>query len=144
MKRESTHITPIQYALGLNRMLGTLHRCTRLQGVEGLIKGPPIVCFILRDFKGKSMSCVIDYFQSVCVGNFLDATHITWLTIAMYWHDSCSLGGDSCLYFVRIHIASTRININKHGLTAIPPNAMGGSDKTIGRRYHLARYTQSL
>ena len=46
-------------------------------------------------------------------------------------HDGCGLGGDGGLNLFGVDATGFFLNIHKDGLTAIPPDAMGGGDKAI-------------
>ncbi len=59
-------------------------------------------------------------------------------------HNRRSMGRNSRLYLIGIHIARLGVNIHKNGFDTIPPQSMCGGNKRIGRGYHLTRNAQGL
>ena len=92
----------------------------------------------------KGMSSIVDHLQSIFIGNLLDLLHLHRLAIAMHRHNCSSLGGNSSLNLIGINTASFLLNINKHRLATIPPNAMSCGHKAIWCSDYLSRNTQSL
>ena len=104
----------------------------------------PIQYALASHFNAESMCCIVDYLKTILIGNFLNSIHLDRLTIAMYWHDGCGLGGDGCLDLIGVDAAGLLFDIDKHRLAAIPPDAVGGGHETIGSGNHLTRDTQCL
>ena len=90
------------------------------------------------------MGGIINHLQSVFVSDILYCLRIAWLSIHMDWHDSRRPRSDGCLYLVRIHIARSRIDVNKHRFAAIPPDAVCSSNEAIWRSYNFSSYAQRL
>ena len=87
---------------------------------------------------------IIDDLESVGVGYFLDALGIAGVPIHMHRHDRRGVGRDCRLDFFGIQIACFLVNINENGLDSVPPEGVGGGDKTIGCRDDLARDAHRL
>ena len=68
----------------------------------------------------KGVCGVVNDFQVINVGDFLDGLDITGMSITVNWHDRRGLGRYRGFYFGRVNIESLRTNIDKHGLDAVP------------------------
>ena len=80
----------------------------------------------------ESVCRIVDYFQPVLVGYFLYSFIVAGFAVAVYRKDGGSLGRDGFFYPVGVNAAVRRVYIHKDGFQPIPPDAVGGSHKTIG------------
>ena len=96
------------------------------------------------DFDAKSVGRVVDDAQAVLVGNRLDFSSSAGLTIDMHRHDGRCARSDGRLDAIGVDAARRRVDIDKHGLDAIPPDGMGGGYKTIGGGDDLAADVERL
>lgn len=145
---ETEVLQVINTALGFR--IGHNH-CTALDGIVHLggmeTERTHIACFEDRlavHFHAESVGGIVDNFESVGIGNMLNTLGITGLTIDVNRHDSRSMGRDSRLNLIGIHIARLGVDIHKDGFDTIPPKGVRGSDKRIRCSNHLARNTQRL
>ena len=95
-------------------------------------------------FYAEGMGGVVDYFQAVLIGYLLYTLRIAWLAVDVYRHYGCCLGCDGGLYLVGVDVARAWVDVNEHGLYAVPPKGVGGCNEAVRSGDHLARYAQSL
>ena len=139
MEAQRAHIAPVEYRLGLYGLQLSLDGSARLQCIARLIKSSLIVGLMLRNFESKSMSCVVDDFETIGVGNLLDTAYIAGLAVAVHGHDGRGTRCDGSLNLLGIEITCARVDIDKDRLAARPPNTMCGGHKTIGGCNDLTR-----
>ncbi len=92
----------------------------------------------------EGMGGVIDDAQAILVGNLLDLPGAARLAIHMDGHDGCGARRDGRLDSVGINAARRRVNINEHGLDAVPPQRVGRCHEAVGRGDDLAADVQRL
>ena len=90
------------------------------------------------------MGGIVDDFQTILVGYFLDAFRITRFAIDMHGHNGRGLRSNGSFDLVRIDVAGFGINIHKHRLDTVPPQGMGSSYKTVGGGDDFTRDAQGL
>lgn len=95
-------------------------------------------------FYAEGMSSVIDYLQPVLIGNLLYALRVTRLAIDMHGHYGRGLRRYGSLYLVGVDVACTRVDVNEHGLDAVPPKGVGCGNEAVRSCDYLARYAQCL
>ena len=144
MERESAHIAPIQDTFGLYFLIFSFNRNTWFKCISSFVKCTLIIDFVLWNFQSESMSSIIYNLQAVYICNFLDATNITWFTIAMYRHNGCRLWGYSRFNLFGIEITGTWIDIYKYRLATSPPDRMSSGYETIWSGNYLASDPQCL
>ena len=96
------------------------------------------------DLDTKGMGRIVDDLQAILVGDGLDGIHIHRLAVAVHGHNGSGLGRDGGLNLLRVYAAGLLLNIHEHGTTAVPPDAVGGGHKTVGRGDDFARDTERL
>ena len=62
----------------------------------------------------------------------------------MHRHDGCCLWSDGSLDAVRVNVTCGWVNVNEHGLDAVPPQGVGGRYKAVRGGDDLARDSQRL
>ena len=92
----------------------------------------------------KGVSGVVDDFQSIVVGNFLDTIHITGVAVAVHRHDGGSLRGDGGLDPVRVEVERDRVDVHKHRFDTVPQQRMGSRHERIWCGDDFARDAQGL
>ena len=73
-----------------------------------------------RVLHAKGVGSVVNDFEVVVVGNFLNGLHITRIAIAMHGHDGRGLRGDGSLDFCRVKVKRARVYVDEYGLNPIP------------------------
>ena len=96
------------------------------------------------DFHTKGMGCIVDDLQAILVGDVLNCLGVAWFAIDMHRHYRRCPWRNGSLNLVWIHIACSRVNVNKHWLATVPPDTMRGCHEAIRCRYHLASDTERL
>ena len=76
---------------------------------------------------------VINDLQTINVGDFLDALHITGGAINVHGHNRCRVGGDCRFNLFGIDVSGFFFYVNEHRFESVPPDGVGRSDKTIRR-----------
>jgi hypothetical protein len=66
------------------------------------------------------MGCIVDNFQVVFVGNFLNASDIAGGSIYVHGHDGSSAWSDGLFNLVRINITRHRIDIYEYRFDSVP------------------------
>lgn len=99
---------------------------------------------LAADLHAKCMSGIVDDLQAIAVCNLLNAHGIAGLAVDMHRHDGRCFGGDGRLYLLGVEIASGRVDVNKDGLDAVPPQRVGGGHKAVRRGDDLARDAEGL
>ena len=92
----------------------------------------------------KCVGSIIDDLQAILVSNLLNLLHLDRLAIAVHRHDGRGLGRDGSLDLVGVKATGFLLNIHEHGTAAVPPDAVGGGHKAVGRGDDFARDTQCL
>ena len=82
-------------------------------------------------FHTKCMSCIVDDFQAIPIGNSLNLVHLAGFAITTHGHNGSGFWCNSSLYLFRINTTSFFLNIHKHRTTTVPPNAVSSSHKAI-------------
>ena len=92
----------------------------------------------------ESMGGVVDDFQPIGVGYFLDARRVTRPPVHVHRHDGRRAGRDGGLYPFRVEVARLGVDVHEHGLDAVPPQGVGRGHEAERRGDHLARDAQGL
>lgn len=92
----------------------------------------------------EGMGGIVDNFETVFIGDGLDARSIAGGAVNMHGHDGGGLRSDGGFYLIRVEVAGDGVDIHKDGLDAIPPEGMGGGHEAVGSGDDLARDTQGL
>ena len=92
----------------------------------------------------KGMCGIINDAQAVLVGNCLNFSSSAGLSIHVHGHDGRCARRDGSLDTIGIDAARRRVDIDKYGLNAVPPNGMGGGNKAVGCGDDLATDVKRL
>ena len=83
------------------------------------------------------LTCILQYFQSMCLGNLQDTLHIASLSIEMHRNDASCVLRDECLNAIHIYQRILQIRLTKHRFQPCPRHRQNRSDECIRRYYHL-------
>ena len=95
-------------------------------------------------FNAKGVGGIVDDFQAILVCNSLDGVHIHRLAVAVYGHNGRGLGRNGSLNLVGIYATGLLLNIHENRTAPIPPDAVSGGHKAVGRGDDLSSNTQGL
>ena len=96
------------------------------------------------DLDAESVGGIVDDAQAVLVGDVLNLTGSAGLTIDVDGHDGSGARRDGCLDAVGVDVTCCHIDVDEHGLNAVPPQRVGRCHEAVGRGDDLAADVEGL
>ena len=96
------------------------------------------------DLDAESVGGVVDDAQAVLVGDVLNLTGAAGLAIDVDGHDGGGARRDGSLDAVGVDATRGHVDVDEHGLDAVPPQGVGGGNEAVGGGDDLAADVEGL